>query len=298
MQPDLDDLVAMAVFSSVADCGSYTEAARRLGLSKSVVSTRVAGLERRLGAKLLHRTTRSVSLTPEGERLHERAREMLRAAREATEIANLVGTVVEGQVRLAAPVGFATFKLAPLISRLLAAHPRLSLRMVLSDVLVDLTAAKIDVAVRFAERLDDSQHVARRLGTDRRVLCASPAYLARKGQPRHPSELAVHDLLEHTTRRDSSEWTLRGPDGAVTVPAEGRVAADNIVVLRTLVLDGAGIGSMPGTVISGDLEAGRVVRVLPDWSFPEVGMFAIHTHGRHPPARVRAVLDFLADNLG
>jgi DNA-binding transcriptional LysR family regulator len=284
----LDDLGALAVFARVVDAGSFTAAAARLGLSKSVVSSRVSGLEARLGVRLLHRTTRRLSLTSEGAQLHEHCVQMLAAADEAVDTASDVGGRAAGLVRVTVPVGFGLAEMTQMLPSFFRRHPDIRVELALSDRTVDLVADGFDVAVRFSPQLRDTSLVARRIGSDRRVVCASPAYLARRGTPRDPDDLASHDCFV----RLRGEWVFRG---GRTVAVSGSLIADNVVVLRRVLLGGIGIASMPYSVVAGDLAAGRLVAVLGDHPFDDFNLYVVYPHRRHVPARVRVFVDHLVE---
>jgi DNA-binding transcriptional LysR family regulator len=291
MAASLDELVSMAVFARVVEAKTFTAAADKLGVSTSVISAKVSELEARLGVRLLHRTTRRLSLTAEGERLYERCSRLLEAADQAIDVVGDVGVRPEGLVRVTAPVGFGLHTLSAMIPDFLRRYPAMKMDVSLSDRQVDIIADGFDVAVRFAGQLRDSSLVARRIGVDHWVFCASPAYLAARGTPGRPEELVAHDCLQLSPVGERAFGGLRGP------ALSGSLVADNVVVLRNALLAGVGLAAMPHSVVARDLAQGSLVAVLPDVQRAEMGVFAICAHRRHQPARVRVFVEFLAERL-
>ncbi len=295
MDPKLDELVSMAAFAHVVESRSFTAAAAKLGLSKSVVSTRLTQLEARLGVRLLQRTTRRLSMTTEGARLYERCARILRASEEAVEVVAQVGTLPHGLLRVTAPLGFGLLQLVHLLPAFAERYPRVRVDLSLSDRMVDVAAEAFDVAIRFAPRVRELDLVARRIGTDGRVLCAAPSYLERRGVPRAPEDLKAHNCLRLSARREREEWSFPSSDGPIVVPVSGNFIVDNVVALRTALLGGLGVAVMPRSIVSSDLKRGRLVALLTAYPFEEIGVYALHAHGRHVPAKVRAFIDFLVD---
>src|SRR5512142_1351183 len=220
-----EDLADMATFAAVVRAGSYTGAAAALGTSKSAASKAVARLERRLGTRLLHRTTRSVTLTEAGRALEARAARMVEEAGAGAEAVAALAAEPLGTLRVNGPVTFGEMHLAPALPALLRRHPGLRVELALDDRLVDAVAGGWDVVVRIAP-LADSGLAVRRLAVDRRVVAASPGYLARRGTPRTPEDLRAHDCLHYTHVSRADEWRVKGPRGALSVPTAGTVDAD------------------------------------------------------------------------
>ena len=292
-----DELVSMVCFARVVEAGSFTAAAATLRVSKSVVSARVAALEDRLRARLLNRTTRRLSLTPEGLALYERCAPLLAAADAAAEAAEGAGDEPRGVLRVNAPVAFAEEHLAAPLAATLERHPRLHVELSLADRVVDLVGEGIDVAVRVSPRLEGGGLVARKLCVDRTVLVAAPAYLARRGTPARPEALLHHDCLVYSLLRVADEWRFRGPGPRelYSVPVEGRFAAASGAVLRRAALAGMGLGVLPTFMVAGDLAEGRLRRVLADaFAGTELGIYAVYPQARRIPAKGRAFVDVLA----
>jgi DNA-binding transcriptional LysR family regulator len=296
MSASLDDLMSMAVFARVVREQSFTAAAPHLGLSKSVVSERVSALEHRLGTRLLHRTTRKLSLTPEGERLYVYVQRVLEAADEAADATSALGTRVAGRLRVTAPVGFGLVQLAGWLADFARAYPDIALELSVSDRVVDLVAESYDVAIRIASRMPDSAMLARRVATDHRIVVAAPAYLRARGEPR-----TVDDLRDHACLRlagNAAEWTFAGRGEARLRPAiSGPLTADNLAVLRIAAVDGLGLAVMPRTAVGDDLAAGRLVAVLAGLRTEAMGIYLVSPH-RNVPAKVRAFMEFVAARIG
>jgi DNA-binding transcriptional LysR family regulator len=297
MSPKLDDLLSMAAYAHVVEAKSFTAAAAKLGLSKSVVSSRLSELEARLGVRLLHRTTRRLSLTTEGARLYEQCARILRAAEEAVEVIADVGTLPHGLLRVTAPIGFGLLTLAELLPAFSEQYPEVRLEVSLSDRILDIASEGYDIAIRVASRLRESNLVARRIGTDRNILCAAPSYLERKPAPRTPHDLTEHNCLQLFPVRQSYEWSFQSPGGPVVVPVTGNLNVDNVVAIRTALVGGHGVAVMPHSVVASDIKRGRLVHLLPHHPMQEMGIYAVHVHGRHVPAKVRVFLDFLIERL-
>ena len=284
---------AMLVFAEVVASGSFTEAARRLGLSKASVSREVARLERRLGAQLLRRTTRSMSLTEVGETFYAGCQRVVEEAEQAERSVGALQAEPRGEIRLAASVSLGQFQIAPRLPAFLARYPKLRLRMDLTDRVVDIVSEKFDLAVRISGRLADATLVQRRLCPIRFVVCAAPSYLDGRGVPREPAELARHNCLGV----GASPWHLMLPRER-GVRLQGDLNVDNGDALRRIAVLGHGIVCLPTYLVGEDLHAGRLVRVLPEALELEASLFAIYPQSHHLSPKVRALIDYLAGELG
>lgn len=294
----MDRLSGMAVFVRVVEEESFSAAARVLGLSKSAVSKQVAALEDRLGARLLNRTTRRLSLTDAGVAFYDRAQRIVADAEEAEAAVSQLSATPRGVLRVNAPVSFGVQHLGPVLPEFMDAHPDLSVELTLNDRFVDLVEEGFDVAVRIG-RLPDSSLIARRLAPLRRVVVASPAYVAAHGAPQQPEDLRDHACLLYAYLLRGDAWALRGPEGrAVEVRVDGRLRANNGDVLRAALLGGMGVAYMPSFLVGNDLAEGRLVRLLPEWQDDSAGIYAVHPHARLVPPKVRAFVDFLAERYG
>lgn len=294
----MDRVGDIALFLKVLDLGSISAAARSLDLSVAVASQRLKRLERGLGVRLLHRTTRRLHPTPEGQALAERGRALVQDLEVLGEELRESAQQVSGTLRVTLSASFGHVYVAPLLPEFQRLHPKVRISAHLSDDLVDLVQEGFDLAIRIGA-LPDSGLVARRLTSNERVLCASPEYLRQRGTPRSPDELAGHDgvlLMGRDGRQDT--WTLVGPQQqTVRVRMASRFESNFGEVLREAVLAGQGICVHSIWHVAQDLHEGRMVVVLPDWRPPTTQISAV-TPTRLPPPRVRRFVEFLADKLG
>jgi DNA-binding transcriptional LysR family regulator len=287
----------MAVFNKVVATGSLTAAARDLGVSTAAVSRKLAALEARLGVRLLHRTTRRLSLTDEGAVYHEASARILSEIEEADAAASARRVEPQGVLKVAIPASFGLKHIAPLVPRFAQDFPRVQLALSLSDRTVNVIEEGFDVAIRIAE-LQDSSLAARRLAPNRRVVCASPAYLRKHGTPRTPADLLRHNCL--TTTDFHMTWEYRDPQGKRdAVRVSGRYACDNWEVLREWAVAGLGVALKSTWDVRSHLDDGSLVPLLPGYAFgPDVGIYAVYPHRRYLPAKTRVFIDFLADSFG
>ena len=288
---------------AVADLGSFAAAAKALHLAPPTVTLHVAQLEARLGARLLHRTTRRLSVTPEGEVFHERCRQVLDSVAEAeAELSTHAGEAV-GQLRLNVPVSFGLLHLAPLWPAFMALHPKVVLDVTLSDRMVDLVEEGYDLAVRIS-RLQASSLVSRQLTSTRMVLCASPAYLRRHGTPRHPSELAAHAVIAYSLLSMGDHWVFEPAAGAggsgasrdaITVRVNPRMRTNSGDTCCAAALQHQGIVLQPTFLVGPHLVSGALVEVLPQYRSIELGVYALYPSRKHLTPKVRALIDFLVE---
>lgn len=288
----MDRFKQMQIFSAVAERGSFVAAAHALQSSKTAVSRSVSELEERLGVRLLHRTTRKLSITPEGEQFLARAREALILLDDAeAELAGARGAVA-GMLRINAPVSFGIRYLADLWGEFAALNSKLQLDITLSDHTIDLVNEGVDLAIRIA-RLTDSSLITRKLTSTQMVLCASPRYLRKHGRPKHPSELVEHSVIGYSNAPSQDEWAFSGPQGEVRVTTRPRVVANNGDTCRAAALAHQGIVLQPDFMVGSDIESGSLVRLLPQYQADELGVYAVYASRRLMPRRVRAMIDFL-----
>jgi DNA-binding transcriptional LysR family regulator len=287
----------MAVFSRAVATGSLSSAARELGLSPALVSRRIAALEARLGVRLLHRTTRSLRLTDEGASYLDTCSRVLAEIAEADAAVGAGRIEPQGALKVAIPASFGNRHIAPLVPAFAERYPKVRLALSLSDRAVNLIEEGFDLAIRIAH-LEDSSLAARKLAPNRRVVCASPAYLGRHGTPRTPQDLARHNCL--TTRDFAMTWDYRGPDGKPgSVRVAGRYACDNWEVLREWALAGLGVALKSTWDVRRHLEDGSLVSLFPGYTFGgDVAIYAVYPHRRYLPAKTRAFIEFLADSFG
>lgn len=283
------DLAALQTFVTVAECGGYAEAARQLGISPSMVSRRIARLEAELQVLLIHRTTRGMSLSEAGERFHERCGALLRELDAACDELGGDGEGVSGRVRITAPQSLlGTALVAPVVARLMAAHPALRFDLALDERKLDLVSGAVEVAVRVGP-LPDSRFIARRLAMLQGQMVASPAYLQRRGVPRDAADLAQHVGLDHTELGARGLWT---PADAPPPPQHVRV--NSFEVLRELALLGMGIAVLPLFAVLGELREGRLQLVMPGWRSVPFELFAVTPPAPRLSARAKVVMEALA----
>jgi len=292
----MDDLKRMAVFASVVQHGSMSGAARALGMSPSAVSQQVRLLEREGGVTLLHRSTRKLALTEAGQRYHAQCAAMCAAADQARAELATSREAPSGELRLSATVGFARH-VAPALGPLLAAHPSLRLRLLVDDAPIDLINARIDLAVRFG-RLADSSWAARRLGSLAWWLCASPGWLAQHGQPDTPDALLAHTWLGFAREGNGLMLDLSGPGGTTrSLRVAPRIVSNNQLSLQQMCEAGLGLALMGSLDAQDALQAGRLVRLLPQWSFGTLDIWAVTPQRDAQPAKVRQAMAALHSYL-
>ena len=294
----MDRIGDIALFLRVLDLGSISAAARSLDLSVAVASQRLKRLEADLNVRLLHRTTRHLTPTPEGLLLAEQGRALVEDLEALSDSLRRTGGGIAGTLRMTTSSTFGRLYVSPLLPEFLALHPEVRVSVDLNDMKVDLVNAGMDLAIRIGA-LDDSTLVARKLASNRRVLCASPDYLRKHGEPQTPDDLAQHDcLLLVGTQGRQDTWRVQGPDGEVAVRVHGRIESNQGELLRDAAIAGMGIAMHSTWHVNGDLRAGRLQVVLPDWPLADTGIHAVMPQRRLVPPRVRAFVDFLAQRLG
>ncbi len=292
------DLNEMVCFAHVVGDGSFAAAARRLRIPPSTMSRKIAGLERRLGARLLERTTRKLRLTDAGTQYYERCRRVVAEAEEADRLMLARASRAQGTVRISVPEVFVERLLAPAVTRLLATYPDVRVECLTDDRYVDLVGERIDVALRVLSPKDRSALGARRLGETSPVLCASPAYLEARGAPRAPEGLPSHALCAFGRDRSAFSFRLIDRAGrAVRIRAVPRLLTTSDVHLRSACLAAAGIALIPPFVVDADLRSGRLVRVLPRWTGAALTLFAVTPQARAVPTHVRVFLDILYEHV-
>ena len=289
------DLNELAVFSAVVRHGGFSAAARTLGVQKSTLSRMVARLEARLDTRLLLRTSRRFSVTEAGRVFLERCEEGLRLLDAAEGVVQTVDHAA-GTVRMTAMPDYAERFLAPLVAEFAREHPKVQVELVLTTRLVDLVEERVDLAIRSGP-LPDSSLLSRRVGTAGRFLVASPAYLAARGRPRSVSELPRHDCLAYRTTDGAVSWRLSTKTGTRNLRLQPRLAADSFTVLHDWAVAGLGITMLPGFVCQASIDAGALVPLLRGAVPEQVPLFLVYPSGRHLPARVRLLLDFLIARL-
>jgi len=293
----LPDFEAWAVFAAVADTGSFTEAAKTLGLSKAKVSKAVSRLEAQLGTVLFHRTSRRLSLSAAGRGLVDHARRIRSDGEAAVEAARNEVQLLTGTVRIAVPMSFGLRAVAPLVARFMALHPGIVIDMHLSDAQVDLVDQGFDMALRIAA-LPDSSLRAIRLRGVHLYMIAAPDYCARHGTPRHPAELEGHRAVYYANSGQPGVWSLTGSDGSrVQARLQPALIVNNADAAIPAVMDGLCIAALPDFFCDEAIASGRLVRLLPDWRFDESTLSIVTPPSPHRPARVEALIAFLRKEL-
>jgi hypothetical protein len=299
----MDRMSALEAFVKVAETKSFTEAAERLGLSKSAVSRHISALETELGARLFHRSTRTLALTEAGLSYFERTARILADFGEANRAVTQLQESPRGRLRVNAPMSFGFLHLAQVLPDFLTRYPDVSVDLVMNDRFVDLVDEGFDVAVRIGGMVDSSL-IAKKLGPIRRVVCASPAYLLEHGVPQTPADLKHHLCLLNSNMATANEWqfqTLAGPNTpAKSWPVEirGRISANNGDALRVAALKGMGLTSLPTFIVGADLQSGTLVTVLDAYMPQTLSLNAVYPTSRHLSPKVRAFVDFLAERFG
>ena len=289
----MDRFLEMQTFTAVVDAGSFVKAADVLGMSKAAMSRHVGDLETRLGVRLLHRTTRRLSLTGEGQVFYARSKELLADVDEAeAEITSRSGAA-SGLLRINAPFTFGILHLAPLWGVFRNQYPNVALDVTLSDRLVDLVEEGYDVAIRIAT-LPSSTLISKRLTSTRMVLCASPAYIALHGAPSHPADLARHAVIAYSYWSTRDEWHFDGPLGPASVKTLPAIHTNSGDTCRVAALAHQGIIMQPSFLVGDDLAAGTLVELMPQFRCIELGVYAVYPTRKHVSPKVRVLIDFLS----
>ncbi len=284
-------------FVGVVDAGSFSAAARALGVSKSHVSKQIGRLEERLGARLLQRTTRRVALTEVGQAFYERCARILDDLQEAELAVSRMQTTPTGTLRVTAPFSFGLEYVAPAVTDFLSAHSKLSVDLDYADRYVDIIGEGYDLAVRIG-RLRDSTLIARKLAPMVPFVCGSPDYFARHGVPRTPEDLRQHACLLYTLQAGGSSWTFESPEGdEVSIRVEGRVQSNNGDALLSAARAGLGLAVLPDFIVYRDIREGRLQIALPEWINRSSAIWLIYPHNRHLSAKVRLFVDFMLSRV-
>lgn len=289
----MDRLHAMEIFVRAVEAGSFTAAAKALGMGQPAVSKRVADLEAHLGTALILRSTREFAVTEAGQNYYEHARAALAEAEEAEAAARGAGRGLVGRLRVSAPVTLTRLKIVPALDAFLSEHPDLTLELVMDDRQVDLVREGVDLAIR-AGSLSDSALVARRIAHARRSLVAAPAYLDRYGVPVRPEELPRHHAILPGGPAREAIWRLGEGAAAISVTVPGRLAVNAAEGLREALIAGLGIGMASHWLVGRELADGRLVVLLPDWSVDPVDLWAVFPAGRVQSRKVRAFVEFVS----
>lgn len=293
----MNQLNDMATFASVVAEGNFSRAARNLGLSKATVSKRVSRLEDRLGARLLNRTTRRLSLTEIGSAFHEHCARLVAEAEEAEHTVTELTANPRGTLKVNVPMSFGRLHIARAIPEFLSRFPDLKVDITLDDAFVDLVHGGYDLAIRIAD-LPDSSLVARRLAPSRRVVCGSPGYFRRRGVPETPDDLRNHDCLSYSYLATTGSWPFRKGQRTWNIPVSGSLNANNGDVLLAAAAAGTGLVLVPTFMVEQQLRSGALRPILASYAESDFGIYAVYPHRRHVSAKVRAFVDYFAERFG
>ena len=288
----MDRFQAMSTFIRVVETGSFSAAARQIGVGQPAISKSIAQLEERLSVRLLVRSTNGLAPTDAGLRFYERAKTAVQEAEEAELVARGAGKGLFGQLRVCAATTFARLLVIPRLPEFLTAHPELDVELILDDRVIDLVSEGIDVAFRMGD-LANSSAVARRLASGRRSVIATPDYIQRQGRPNTPSELVHHQAIVYSQLGNSWTFSKGGTEASVVV--EGRVSLNAAEGIRAAVLAGIGLTVASDWMFAPELDDGSVIRVLENWELPAIDLWAVYPTGRLATAKARAFTDFVQD---
>ena len=291
-------LAELGVFVRAVELKSLSAAARNMGISAAAASHRIRQLEEQVGARLLHRTTRSLQPTDAGRIFYQHALVVLAAVEDAKSSMAVASGTPTGQLRIGAPLHFGRRMLASMVSDFRLQHPRVEVSLRLSDHSIDMLSEAVDVAVRLATHLPDSSFVVRKLADCPRLLCASPDYLDRNGRPETPEDLRGHNcLVLRLPGATELRWTLTTRDGAITLPVSGKLDADDGDVLTEWALKGEGIVLKPSWEVADQIRRGQLEPILSDYPPEPLGLYLLYPHRYQLPAKVRIFSDFLVDRI-
>lgn len=294
----MDKLSVMNAFCRIVERGSFARAAGDLGVSPALLSREIKLLEESLGASLLTRTTRRMSLTDNGHVYYDEARRILGSVGRIEDRIREGAGEVSGHLKVNASSSFGQKVIAPMLPDFLAKYPDLRLTLSLDDRVVDMIEGGFDVSIRIRPAMPDSALIARRIGTMRQYIFASPDYVAQYGSPKTPDDLAEHKIIGFLLADHLTHWSLNGPDGTMDIPLDPPVRVGNSLVLRDLLTAGQGIGTLPDFISDAEEERGTLVRVLPEYELPAPEIFAVTGSRLGLDARVSAFLNHLSLALG
>jgi len=290
----MNNLTGMMVFAQVVQSSSFSKAADVLGMSKSSVSKKVSFLEDRLGVRLLNRTTRKLSLTEVGQVFYERCERIMSEAEEAELAITRLQDEPRGHLKLSVPVSFGVMHLGKPMAEFMKRYPDLSVDISLNDRFVDIVDEGFDMALRIG-RLADSSLIARKVGSTRLMITASPDYWKEHGKPNHPKELENHNCLSYTLARDAGQWGFVEEGKEFSVKLGGNIKANNGNIVRDLAVSGAGVAGSPAFIVGRDVAEGLLEVALENFEMEAVNIYAVYPHNRHLSAKVRLFVDFLKE---
>ncbi len=285
------------IFVAVVECGSFSLAAEKLGVTKSAISKRITQLEDELGTRLLNRTTRKLSLTEAGKRYYDHVSQVLSIAQQGMDAVTELQGEPKGKLKITAPMSFGVLYIAPIIAEFLEHFPKITIDLQLEDQMVDLIEGEFDLAIRIGN-LPISNLVAKRLANCKSILCASTSYIERNGTPQKPADLIDHNCLVYSYFRGGSEWTFEYQRNEFKVIPKGNFVVNNSEAIRRALIEGLGIGQLPTFLVSKDILSGKLTSIMTSYTLPEHAVYAVFPERKHLPHKVRAFMEFVADKLG
>ncbi len=292
-------LDGIVIFVEVVNRGSFTRAAEATSHSTSYISKEVNKLEERLGVRLLHRTTRSLSLTPEGKEFYERSKQIVEDAMAAESLVSGSQLEPQGLLRISSPVSFGLTRLQPLLVKFAEQFPKVELDIDINDRMVDVIEESFDVTIRASEALEDSSLISRKLCTSYGVTVASPKYLNKYGVPQHPLELSTHKVITYSLNKHPHKWIYQDVNGIpIEVPVKNQLKTNSPQVELAMALAGQGITRIPRDHISDEFENGALIELFPELPRLHLPIYMVYPSKRHLSAKVRAFIDFLVEELG
>ncbi|RYU43693.1 LysR family transcriptional regulator [Aliivibrio finisterrensis] len=289
----------MVIFSEVVTSGSFTQAALNSGHSTSYISKEIGKLEERLGVRLLHRTTRTLRLTPEGELYFQQCQQLIEDAQMAENAITGQQEKPKGRLKVSCPVGFALSRLRPILGKFTDLYPDITLELDLNDRKIDIVAEGFDMALRASHQLEDSSLISRRFLRSRAITIASPDYLKQHGAPLHPNELSEHKTIGYAYVKQGAVWDFVDKDNhPIAVPLQCQVITNNSFMELSLCLAGQGITRIPHFHLTDELETGRLVELFADYPELTIDIFMVYPSRKHMSAKVRCFMDFIFEHLG
>ena len=289
----MDTLDGMKTIVAVVETGSFTAASERQGLSKALVSKYVGEVENRLGVRLFNRSTRRLALTEEGQRYYDQVIPLLEEFEALVDNVTGEQSTPRGLLRVSVPQTFGEMTLSPLIPKFLDANPEMSIDLQLSDRKIDMLEEGIDVVIRIGG-VDDSSLIARRIRTLPLLLCASPAYIERHGEPENAQHISQHHCIIDSNFRIGKQWPIVSPDGQTDlIEVSSKIAVNSPRAVKAITMAGGGIGMIPRFIVESEIEQGLLQEILPGYHTLEFGLFAIYPHRRYLSKKVRCFIDFL-----
>ncbi|GLR73609.1 LysR family transcriptional regulator [Aliivibrio sifiae] len=289
----------MMIFSEVVNSGSFTQAAHNSGHSTSYISKEIGKLEERLGVRLLHRTTRTLRLTPEGELYFQQCQQLIEDAQMAENAVTGQQNTPKGRLKVTCPVGFAFSRFRPILGKFTERYPDITLELDLNDRKIDIVAEGVDLAIRASHQLDDSSLISRRFLRSEAIVIASPDYLKKHGAPAHPSELTTHKTIGYTYVKQGMVWDFIDKENQnLTVPLKNQIITNNSFMILSLCLAGQGITRIPRFHLTDELETGKLVELFADYPKLAIDVFMVYPSRKNMSSKVRCFLDFITEHLG